>query len=309
MGSEMCIRDRGYVAISEYFREDPGNTGSVTDGLINFTPLLSHPTSYKLDFGRVRKPVWVADSVAEKEPGGVVYHSHRYTAHSSGTLTFSVISQSSLPANPAWQTVLFLDDNCNGAVDSSESTVPASLSVSVASTPLVCVISKVFVPTDVSDGDTYTYSVQATMTYEDSAATGHALVIQQSITDLTRVINAAEGLLVLSKTVRNVSTAGTPTTSNQALPGHSLDYNIVFSNSGGGSISELLISDHTPAYSVLSEPVSCPATLPDGVSTCTILVPEAADNVAGYSGDVQWRFDGSLAAGASGEVGYEVMVE
>ena len=303
------VDTQGYVAISEYFREDPGNTGSVTDGLIDFTPLLSHPTSYKLDFGRVRKPVWVADSVAEKEPGGVVYHSHRYTAHSSGTLTFSVVSQSSLPVNPAWQTVLFLDDNCNGAVDSGESTVPASLSVSVASTPLVCVISKVFVPTDVSNGDTYTYSVQATMTYEDSAATGHALVIQQSITDLTRVINVEAGLLVLSKTVRNVSTAGTPTTSNQALPGHALDYNIVFSNSGGGSISELLISDHTPAYSVLSQPVSCPATLPDGISTCTILVPAATDNVAGYSGDVQWRFDGSLAAGASGEVGYEVMVE
>lgn len=303
------VDTEGYMAISEYFREDPGNTGSVTDGLINFTPLLTHPTSYKLDFGRVRKPVWVADSVAEKEPGGVVYHSHRYTPHSSGTLDFSIVSESSLPANSTWQSVLFLDDNCNGALDPGETNVPASVSASVASTPLVCVISKVFVPTDVSDGDTYTYSVQATMTYEDSAATGHAVVIQQSITDMTRVISAEEGLLVLSKTVRNVSTAGTPTTSNAALPGHTLGYNIVFSNTGGGAITDLLISDHTPAYSTLAQPVTCPATLPDGISNCTVIAPSAAENVAGYSGDVQWTFEGALTSGASGQLGYEVAVE
>jgi len=304
-----AVDTQGYVAISEYFREDPGNTGSVTDGLIDFTPLLTHPTSYKLDFGRVREPVWVADSVAEKEPGGVVYHSHRYTPHSSGTLEFSIVSESSLPSNATWQSVLFLDDNCNGTLDSGETTVPTTVMAAVATTPLLCVISKVFVPTDVSNGDTYTYSVQAKLTYDDSAATGHGLVIQQSITDMTRVISAEEGLLVLSKTVRNVSTAGIATTSNQAMPGHSLSYNIVFSNTGGGSISELLISDHTPAYSALSQPVSCPATLPDGISNCTVLFPTALENVAGYSGDVQWRFDGSLTAGASGEVVYEGAVE
>ena len=304
-----ALDTEGYEAISEFFREDPGNTGAVTDGSINLTPLLSHPGSYKLDFGRVRKPVWVADSVADKEPGGVVYHSHRYTPNSSGTLAFALTDESSLPPNSAWQTVLFLDSNCNGSVDDGETAVPSSLSVGVATTPLVCVISKVFVPTDVSDGDTYTYRIDATLTYEDSAGTGHALVMQQTITDLTRVVSVESGLLVMSKTVRNVTTAGAASTSNQAMPGHTLSYNIAFSNSGGGAITELLISDHTPAYSVLAQPVSCPASLPDGISNCTVLYPAAADNTAGYSGDVQWRFDGALSAGASGEVGYEVEVE
>jgi len=307
--STRAIDTAGYLAISEFFREDPGNTGAVVDGLIELTPLISHPGSYKLDFGRVRKPVWVSDSVAEKQPGGVVYHSHRYTPHSSGSLEFAIASETALPANSAWQSVLFLDDNCNGALDTGEAQVQPSLQVSVATHPLICINSKVFVPSDVSDGDTYTYSVEATLTYEDTAGTAHGRVLQQTVTDLTRVISTGEGLLVLSKTVRNVTTAGVPTTSNQAMPGHTLSYNISFSNTGGGSISELLISDHTPAYSSLSGPVSCPSTLPDGLNTCVILSPAAADNAAGYSGDVQWSFDGALTSGASGEVGYEVAVE
>jgi uncharacterized repeat protein (TIGR01451 family) len=304
-----ALDTEGYLAISEYFREDPGNTGSVTDGRIDFTPLLSHPNSYKLDFGRVRRPVWVADSVADKEPGGVVYHSHRYTPHSSGTLDFAIISETSLPSNPTWQSVLFIDDNCNGSLDVGEDAVSGSIPVNVVSSPLICVISKVFVPTDVSDGDTYTYSVEATLTYTDDTSTGHGLIMQQTVTDLTRVISTEEGLLVLSKTVRNVTTNGIATTSNQALPGDTLSYNIVFSNSGGGAISELLISDHTPAYSALAQPVTCPATLPDGITGCTVVTPTAPDNTAGYSGDVQWSFNGTLSAGASGELGYQVSIE
>lgn len=299
----------GQHAVSEYFREDPGNTGIVTDGVVPFTPQLSFAGAYRIDFGRVIAPFWNPDSISENQPAAVVFHSHRYRPGSSGQLSFTLENAAAIPANPAWQTVLYHDTNCNAALDAGEAPVAAALNVDIDTDALVCIVSKVFIPSAASAGDSLAYDIVATLIYSDEAGTGHNLADSRRVTDLTRVIAAGEGLLVLSKSVQNLSSGGAVSTSNSGLPGEVLLYLIDFANTGDGPVTELRISDSTPAFTQLSAPVVCPSSLPAGISACQVLQPGSPENSVGYSGPVQWQFVGPLSAGASGEVGYRIRIE
>lgn len=305
----VTVNQDGRLNISEYFREDPGNTGMVTDGSVPMIPQLSFAGAYRVDFGMLDKPVWEADLIDENSPASSVSFLHHYYPRSTGQLALSVQNSQGFPANSAWQVALYIDQNCNGVVDGGESLVPGSMSVDVDSTPRICVIGKVFVPADASGGDTYNYDIVATLTYADSTATGHNLVDTRSLTDLVRVVASGEGRLELSKTVQNLTSGGAVTTSNIGVPGDVLRYSIDFDNTGNGPITEVLISDTTPAFTELSAPVVCPATLPAGISSCLVLVPASSQNGVGYSGSVQWEFTGALVAGAGGVVGYEISIE
>lgn len=299
----------GHQSVSEYFQQDPGNTGSVTDGVVSFTPQLSFVGVYRIDFGVVEVPVWEADLIDENAPGASVNFLHRYYPRSSGLLSFDVQNKVAIPANSVWQATLYRDENCNGAVDAVELTISGAFNVNVDTTPVVCVISKVFIPGDASGGDTYTYDIDAVLAYSDASGTGHSLVDTRIITDLTRVISSGEGRLELSKIVQNLSTGGGVSTSNNGLPGDILRYSIDFANTGSGPITEFRLSDSTPAFTELSAAVACPGSLPAGISSCQVLVPAPGDNNAGYSGSVQWEFSGAMVAGASGVVSYTISIE
>jgi len=80
-------------------------------------------------------------------------------------------------------------------------------------------------------------------------------------------------------------------------------------SNGSGSVTEGLISDSTPAFSALEQPVQCPAALPAGIGSCQIVMPAPASNVAGYEGPVKWQFNGALAAGAGGQVWFEIRIQ
>ena len=45
------------------------------------------------------------------------------------------------------------------------------------------------------------------------------------------------------------------------------------------------------------------------MSACNVVVPGAGQNIPGYEGPVEWVFEGTLAAGASGELLLDVKVE
>ncbi len=305
----VTVDSADYLAISEYFREDPGNTGAVADATVPFTPQLSFTGAYKIDFGRILQPRWQSDSMAEQQAGGAVFHSHNYYPGSSGVLDFAIDQVSSTPPNAAWQVNLYHDQNCNGSLESGDPMLSAPWAVSPQSEPRICVISKVFVPADSSAGDNFSVSITATLQFEDPANTGHSVISVLAVTDLTAVIATGQGLLTLSKSVQNLTTSGAATTSNSAQPGEVLRYAINFANVGNGAVADLTISDSTPAYTVLAQPVNCPVSMPGGLLACEVLVPSPASNAAGYSGEVQWRFTGELAAGAGGAVNYDLQVE
>ena len=277
-----------------------------SDGEVTFVADLNTTTTV-IDFGQVRTPQWLSDSIVENNPDTVVWHAHRYRSHSSGNLAFSYANMLSQPDNPGFSFVLYQDNNCNGVLDDGESVIPQSLSVDASSE--VCVINKVYIPGNVANDDTFSTTIIATLAYSDQAGTGHGLISSLEVTDLTRAIASGEGVLVLDKTVQNLTDSGAATTRNTAAPNDVLRYQIDFRNSGTGPVTEVLIADSTPAFSVLEQPVQCPMILPDGIVNCEVAMPAPARNGAGYHGPVQWRFIGPLSAGAEGDVSFQIRIE
>ena len=103
--------------------------------------------------------------------------------------------------------------------------------------------------------------------------------------------------------MRNVTQAGAFGASNAARPGDVLEYRITFTNVGVAAMSNLVINDMTPAYTVFVS-AACGAPLPANLTTCTITAP-----AANVSGAVRWQFLGSLASALSGVVTYQVRVQ
>ena len=197
--------------------------------------------------------------------------------------------------------------NCNGMIDSTDISAPAILPV--IADQEICIVNKVYIPANAADNDTYSTSISAITTYSDILNTGHSVSDSQLLTDITRAIASGEGVLVLDKTVQNLTGVGQITTTNTAAPGDVLRYRIDFRNSGTGPVTEVLIADSTPAFSALEDPVQCPAVMPDGISSCQVLIPSPPNNGAGYYGPIQWQFNGSLTAGAKSQVSFQIRVE
>ncbi|MEE2869477.1 MAG: hypothetical protein VYE17_02995, partial [Pseudomonadota bacterium] len=212
------------------------------------------------------------------------------------------------PAAPAWNDTLYRDDNCNGELDGADASLPVT-AVNVQAGDQLCLLVKVFAPADAPVEALHSRPLAATQTY-----TGTAFQAVARVTDTTRV---AAGQLQLEKQVRNIGPDGVAdsgddvdtaaTTANQAAPGDVLRYRLTFRNQGTNALSEVIITDSTPAYSALSAPAACPASLPAGLSACALSTPDGSNGI-GYQGGLEWRFTGELQPGAQGVVSYDVRV-
>jgi uncharacterized repeat protein (TIGR01451 family) len=107
--------------------------------------------------------------------------------------------------------------------------------------------------------------------------------------------------LNLKKLVSNVTRGGGTATSVTATPGEVLQYTLTAQNNGAGPLTTLVINDATPAFTTFVS-AACPGTLPSGITTCAISTQPAA----GTTGSVQWTFTGSLSAGLTLTVNYQV---
>jgi uncharacterized repeat protein (TIGR01451 family) len=88
-----------------------------------------------------------------------------------------------------------------------------------------------------------------------------------------------------------------------ALPGSTITYTITYQNVGQTTLTNLKVLDATPAFTVFGSG-AC-GTLGAGLSDCTL----AAQPAAGAAGQLEWRFTGSLAPGATGSVNFTVTVQ
>ncbi len=106
--------------------------------------------------------------------------------------------------------------------------------------------------------------------------------------------------LTLAKTVRNVTQGGTAGTTGTALPNDILEYTITYTNTSAGTVSAIVITDATPAFT-LYQSAACGA-LPGNVTGCSVTTQPAANG----TGSVVWTLTGTLLSGGSGSVSYQV---
>jgi uncharacterized repeat protein (TIGR01451 family) len=269
-------------------------SGSYTRPSVTFTPA-SGQTYSGVNFGLVPANTLAPNGAQTAQPGTTLFYAHTFLAGSAGTVTLSV-SASDSPSSPAWNQVLYQDSNCNGVLDTGEPQVSGALTVSAGQR--ICLILKVLVPAGAVPGAQSSATVTAAFGYSNASP---ALAATVTTGDVTTV--ASPAALALTKVVSDLTTASPAATVDTASPGDTLQYTLTATNNGAQPLSTLVINDATPAFTTFVS-AACPATLPPGVTTCTV----TAQPAVGAGGQVQWTFGGALGAGASLAVTYQVKI-
>ncbi|MGB0846809.1 MAG: isopeptide-forming domain-containing fimbrial protein [Thiolinea sp.] len=267
----------------------------------NLSFIVSSTNVMDQNFGELSGPTFEPDHNGQVVPGGVILYAHTFKTPADGTVSFS--SSVGGTASSGWSHVLYQDSNCDGALNGTEANSPLSgANLSVSSGGQICTINKVYAPATASAQEHYQVTQQAEFAYSGGGLAIETLqVIDNTIT--SNGVNSPEtggGSLELRKSVENLtqSTAETDT-ANQAIPGDVLKYRIYYTNKGTGDITDLQVNDTVPVFTgfILSS------------QACETTPTTLACTTSANFDELSWEFTGTLEAGDTGYVSYEVMVD
>jgi len=235
-----------------------------------------------VNFSDIQPAQFTTDGAQSAMPGAVVFYPHTFTAGISGTVNFS-LSSAAAPYSSAflWSEVLYLDGNCSGTIDAGEPVLTGSVSLSAGQS--LCVLLKELVPLgaplDAVNRVTITAnfisgSISSSLSHSDVTTAGHAADMP------------------LVKSVDKTT----------ALPGSNLVYVLTFTNVSSGLLSNVVVNDATPAFTVFVS-AGC-GLLPMNLTACAITAP-----AVGSTGSVRFTYTGTLAPNASGAATYTVQIQ
>jgi uncharacterized repeat protein (TIGR01451 family) len=232
-----------------------------------------------VDVNTVRKIDVTTNQSGQVFPGGTVIYPMTVTNNGNvlegsapnagavdATNSFVAFSLADSQIAAGWTSVVYRDVNNDGAIDPGD-TVIASLSslgglAPGASVPLLV---KVFAPAGAGIGDINTTTLTATVTGALTIGVNPAAPAPAptSATDTSTIIS---GQVTLTK-LQSLDAAcdGTAdgafvSTNINALPGACVIYQVTAKNVGTANISNLVISDATPAATVYNAGTDCPTT-------------------------------------------------
>lgn len=284
----------GLLNVSEGGAALPGLVNSDPhDGSITFTPAAG--TSYAtLDFGMVEAARLNQSQERTIRAGQVLVLRHEYIAAAPGSVSFNIAGDAST-LDGAFSTALYEDTDCDGTADQA---ITGPLPTDAGT--LICVLARVTASGAATQGSTYRFDLLADTSY------GASGLSQRNDNTDRLVVEAAQGTLQLTKTVRNVTQGSPEGVSNGASAGDVLEYRIYVETVGTVPARDIVVYDRTPPYTALSSAVPSPITLADGVE-CTLDEPLA--NTPGYDGALRWSCTGVLQPGAQGFVAFEVSIQ
>lgn len=255
-----------------------------------------------LNFGDVKSSVLTGDNNKLISPGSSTSLAHSFKASTAGVVTFTLINQSSSPALSNWSEKIYLDNNCDAKVDTTNGDTALITPLPVVADQTICLVVQVTAPLGAPENAQLTFNLLASLVYDNLTS----VVEEMSNKD---TILTASSVLMLVKEVKNVTAGGNFVIQNSAKAGEILEYKITFTNNSLQGINNLVINDATPAYtSFLS--AACPSSLPSGITACT--TPSSTNSNApsvGGVGAIKWLFTGTLPASAFGTVSYKVKVD
>lgn len=229
--------------------------------------------------------------------GGVVDYPHKISSLAVITMNSVNSIAGQQPANSAdqpWQSVIYLDSNCNGKVDVGETALTGTSTLNPVQS--ICVVNRVNVPINASAGAQQVVSLQANGT----ATSGNKPVTSNTVTDTTLVGSAGldmkKGVRVVSSCPSTVNDTNAFVTANQARNGNFLEYEITYRNNSTKNLVDVMVKDSVPTGMVFQSQ-TCNTT-PTGI-TCT---PTQSGN------SLRWSMSGKLPPATSGTVRYCVAI-
>jgi uncharacterized repeat protein (TIGR01451 family) len=195
------------------------------------------------NFGQVPLSVLQPSRTGSATSPGTVAYSHLYRPGTEGVVNLSTASSAGYTVQYA------LDTNCDGSISPSEHVVlVTSFNVDQNWTRdangrlQACALeANIIVPSNKPVNQQDISSVRANLVWANSS-----VIDLRVVTDTTTI--ASIGNLKLGKTVRNVTTGTTASTSNVGLPGQVLEYCIDYNNLGITNVSNVIVRDPVPFF-------------------------------------------------------------
>ena len=223
--------------------------------------------------------------------GDVVDYPHELMAKSVMNVLNLTESKEQQPANnQPWQSLVYVDSNCNAQLDQGESLLTSR---TIKANEKVCLIQRVISPTTAQGGDRFiaSFKVNGKATYSSATAKE-----SNSVNDITTIGTAG---LNIGKLVRKTSTCPAPsnnttpfTVSNQAAKGDYLEYQITYTNNSNKNLVDVVLKDSVPVGTVY------------GTMSCTATGCQTEAN----AGQLKWTIPGVLAPKQKGQVGFCVRI-
>ena len=235
--------------------------------------------------------------------GDVVEYTHEIISKSVHKLGVLNLSNQQQPAtDSAWQSIIYYDADCNGAVDTGEKPYEAALQSAPLSAPIlpeqkICLVQRVISPTNAKAGDSLSaqFSVKHTPTMSASVASS-----SNTVRDITTVGSAG---LDLVKSVREVNSCPSTSTDTAAFVKNNiltkaknkesyLEYQIRYTNNSAKNLVDVVLKDAVPLGTSLKN--MCTG------DTCSL---------ANSTMPLSWNIAGTLAPRATGTVRFCVQVQ
>lgn len=223
--------------------------------------------------------------------GEVTDYPHRLSTQAPVWVTQLKQTQSNSNNDQPWQALVYRDTNCNGQVDMGEVVFNPTAASTVLLQPSVdiCLVQRVFAPSNVFSGAQHIGTLQATYAVSALNLTDQKTQQRQDVT----LIGSAG--LTLTKKVRAVtSCSSTPSDSsgflvnNEATKQQNLEYEITYKNNSVKNLQNVKVKDSLPTGTNFGS-LSC-HLIPSG-NTCN----------ATRSGEVlEWTLTGLLKPSATG---------
>lgn len=223
--------------------------------------------------------------------GEVTDYPHRLSTQAPVWVTKLEQTQSNSNNDQPWQALVYQDTNCNGTVDTGETVFDPTASGTVLLQPNtdICLVQRVFAPTNIFAGAQHIGTLQASYAVSALNLTDQKTQQRQDVT----LIGSAG--LTLTKKVRAVtSCSSTPSDSsgflvnNEATKQQNLEYEITYKNNSVKNLQNVKVKDSLPTGTNFGS-LSCGLT-PSG-NTCNET----------RSGEVlEWTLTGLLKPSATG---------
>ncbi|WP_022953553.1 SdrD B-like domain-containing protein [Leucothrix mucor] len=300
------------------------------------------------DFGDVKRPILEPSNMGQVLAGNVLFYAHKLTTPAKGSVSFSSVSSGN--KSSGWSSIIYRDVNCDGSLNGTEGASPISTgSIPVDAEAKVCLINKVYAPSNVAANDRYVQNITADFDFENTVAGTLALIVRDVTTALQVVVPAlpatpevvAEPVTPAQDPVDATPTTPyipeipeapaqaqvDPTPVTPAVGPSRLELRKTVQNTTQSSAETATVNQAAPGdtlkyriyYSNTGTGPLTELTVNDNAQAFTSIKPNSAVCGTPPSGmtctpvisddRVKWEFVGPLIGGASGVVSYDVEID